>query len=147
MMARKGVKVGKPIDHKHGSNLNTAYGQAEAWKRIMKMDPEIIFINNPSPQSARKMIFPFCLEVITWQCKRNKKFLVTCPEGSYFSQFLYQKKWHKMLSQHLCWERVDLQHFCNCEDKIRNMIVITPMMITIMMFPCLDVCEEEVFQA
>ena len=42
MMARKGVKVGQPIDHKHGSNLNAAYGQAEAWKKIMKMDPEII---------------------------------------------------------------------------------------------------------
>ena len=123
MMARKGIKVGQAIDHKHGSNLNTAYGQAEAWKKIMKMDPEITFINNPSPQSARKMIFRFCFEVIMWQCKRNKKFLVTCPEGSYFSKFLYQKKWHKILSKHLCWERVDLQHFCNCEDKIRNMIV------------------------
>ena len=123
MMARKGVKVGQPIDHKHGSNLNTAYGQAEAWKKIMKMDPEIIFINNPSPQSARKMVFRFCFDVITWQCKRNKKFIVTCPEESYFSLFLDQKRWHKILSKHLCWERVDLQHFCNCEDEIRDMIV------------------------
>ena len=123
MMARKGVKVGQPIDHKHGSNLNTAYGQAEAWKKIMKMDPEIIFINNPSPQSARKMVFRFCFDVITWQCKRNKKFIVTCAEGSYFSLFLDQKRWHKILSKHLCWERVDLQHFCNCEDEIRDMIV------------------------
>ena len=123
MMARKGVKVGQPIDHKHGSNLNTAYGQAEAWKKIMKMDPEIIFINNPSPQSARKMVLRFCFDVITWQCKRNKKFIVTCPEGSYFSLFLDQKRWHKILSKHLCWERVDLQHFCNCEDEIRDMIV------------------------
>ena len=63
-MARKGVKVGPPIDHKHGSNLNTAYGQAEGWKKIKKMDPELIFIHNLSPQSARKMIFRFCLEVI-----------------------------------------------------------------------------------
>ena len=62
MMARKGTKVGQPIDHKHGSNLNTAYGQAEAWKKIKKMDPELIFINNPSPQSARKMIFVFALK-------------------------------------------------------------------------------------
>ena len=123
MMARKGVKVGQPIDHKHGSNLNTAYGQTEAWKKIMKMDPEIIFINNPSPQSARKMVFRFCFDVITWQCKRNKKFIVTCPEGSYFSLFLDQKRWHKILSKHLCWERVDLQHLCNCEDEIRDMIV------------------------
>ena len=123
MMARKGVKVGQPIDHKHGSNLNTAYGQAEAWKKIMKMDPEIIFINNPSPQSARKMVFRFCFDVITWQCKSRKKFIVTCPEESYFSLFLDQKRWHKILSKHLCWERVDLQHFCNCEDEIRDMIV------------------------
>ena len=28
-MARKGVKVGQPIDHEHGSNLNTAYGGLE----------------------------------------------------------------------------------------------------------------------
>ena len=125
MMAGKGVKVGQPIDHKHGSNLNTAYGQAEAWKKIMNMDPETIFINNPSPPSARKMIFRFCFDVITWQCKRNKKFIVTCPEGCYFSLFLDQKRWRKILSKHLCWERVDLQHFCNCEDEIRNMIVHT----------------------
>ena len=59
MMAPKGIKVGQPIDHKHGSNLNTAYGQAEAWKKIKKMDPGFIFINNPSPQSAREMIFRF----------------------------------------------------------------------------------------
>ena len=123
MMARKGVKVGPPIDHKHGSNLNTAYGQAEAWKKIMKMDPEIILINNPSPQSARKMVFRFCFDVIIWPCKGNKKFIVTCPAGSYFPLFLDQKRWRKILSKHLCWERVDLQHFCNCEDEIRNMIV------------------------
>ena len=61
--------------------------------------------------------------MITWQCKRNKKFFVTCPEGSYFSLFLDQMRWHKILSKHLCWERVDLQHFCNCKDEIRNMIV------------------------
>jgi len=123
MMARKGVQVGQPIDHKHGSNLNTACGRAEAWEKIMKMDREIIFINNPSPQSARKMIFRFCFEVIIRQCKRNEKFIVTCPEGSYFSRFLDQKRWHKVLSKPLCWVRVDLQHFCNCEDKMRNMIV------------------------
>ena len=123
MMARKGVKGGQPIDHKHGSNLNTAYGQAEAWKKIKKMDPELIFINNPSPQSARKMIFRFCLEVIIWQCKRKKKFIVTCPEQSYFAQYMDQKRWHKVLNTNLCWERVDLQHFCNCHDKIRSMEV------------------------
>ena len=39
MMARKGVQVGQPIDRKHGSNLNTAYGPAEAWEKNLKMDP------------------------------------------------------------------------------------------------------------
>ena len=123
MMARKGVKAAQPIDHKHGSNLNTAYGQAEAWKKIVKMDPELIFINSPSIHllSPHARWF-FDFDVITWQCKRNKKFIVTCPEGSYFSLFLDQKRWHKILSKHLCWERVDLQHFCNCKDEIRNMI-------------------------
>ena len=123
MMARKGVKVGQPIAHKHVSNLNTAYGQAEAWKKIKKMVPEVFFINNPSPQSARRMIFRFCLEVIIWQCKRNKKFIVKCPEGSYFSKFLGQKRWHQVFSMHLCWEPVDIQHFCKCEEEIRHMIV------------------------
>ena len=69
------------------------------------------------------MIFRFCFDVITWQCQRNKKFIATCPEGSYFSLFLDKKRWRKILSKHLCWERVDLQHFCNCEDEIRNMTV------------------------
>ena len=35
-----------------------------------------------------------------------------------FSLFLDQKRWRKIVSKHLCWERVDLQHFCNCEDEI-----------------------------
>ena len=64
-----------------------------------EMDPEIIFINNPSPQSARKMVFRFCFDVITWQCNRNKKFIVTCPEGSYFSLFLDQKRMAQDLEQ------------------------------------------------
>ena len=123
MMARKGIKVGRPIGHKHGSNLNTAYGHAEAWKKIKKMDPELIFINNPSPQSARNMIFRFCLEVIIWECKRKKKFIVTCPEQSYFAQFLDQKRWHEVLDSRLCWERVDIQRFCNCHDKLKDMKV------------------------
>ena len=106
IMVRKGIEVGQPIDHKHGSNVYTAYGQAEAWKKFKKMDPELIFINNPSPHSARKMIFRFRLEVIIWQFKRKKKFIVTCPEQSYFAQFLDQKRWHKVLNSHLCWERV-----------------------------------------
>ena len=88
-----------------------------------KMDPELIFINNPSPQSARKMIFRFCLEVIIWQCKRKKKFIVTCPEQSYFAQYLDKKRWHKVLNTNLCGERVGLQHFCNCHGKIRSMEV------------------------
>ena len=130
MMARKRVKVGQPIDHKHGSNLNTAYGQAEAWKKIKKMDPEIIFISNPSPQSARKIIFRFCFDVITWQCRRNKKFIVTCPEGSYFSLFLDQKRWHKILSKHLRWERVDLHIFAIVKMRFETWLYITLMMIT-----------------
>lgn len=78
----KRVKVGQPLDHKHGSNLNTAYRQAEAWKKIKEMDPEVLLINNPSPQAAGAMVFRFCLglEVIIWQCKKNKTFIVTCPE-------------------------------------------------------------------
>ena len=53
----------------------------------------------------------------------RKKFIVTCPEQSYFAQFLDQKRWHKVLNSHLCWERVDIQHFCNCHDKIKDMKV------------------------
>ena len=123
MMARKGIKAGQSIDHKHGSNLNTAYGQAEAWKKIKKMDPELICINNPSPQLARKMVFHYCLEVTIWQCKREKKFIVTCPEQSFLAQYLDQKRSHKVLNSHLCWERVDIQHFCNCHEKIKGIKV------------------------
>ena len=36
---------------------------------------------------------------------------------------LDQKSWRKVFSKHSCRERVDLQHFCNCEDKIRSMRV------------------------
>ena len=48
---------------------------------------------------------------------------MTCPERSYFAQFLDQKRWHKILNSHLCWERVDIRHFCNCHDKIKDLKV------------------------
>ena len=147
MMARKRVKVGQPIDHKHGSNLNTAYGQAEAWKKIKKMDPEIIFISNPSPQSARKIIFRFCFDVITWQCRRNKKFIVTCPEGSYFLLFLDQKRWHKILSKHLRWERVDLHIFAIVKMRFETWLYITLMMITNKTVHGLNTWRRKMFSA
>ena len=49
------------FDH-NGSNLNTSLGQAEAWKKKTKMYLELILINNPSPQSARKMCLVFVLK-------------------------------------------------------------------------------------
>ncbi len=104
-MARKGAKVGQPIDHEHGSNLNTAYGQAEAWKNKRKMDRGLILINSPSPQSARTLIFRVCLVMIISQCKHKKKLVVTCPEQSCFANVLDQKRWHKVLNPHVCWER------------------------------------------
>jgi len=55
--------------------------------------------------------FFVCVEVIIWQCKRNKKFIVASPAQSYLSQFLDQKRWHKVLNTHLRWERVDIQSF------------------------------------
>lgn len=68
------------------------------------------------------MIFRFCLEVMIWQCKRKNKVVVTCPEH-FLRSFLDQKRWHKCLSSHLCWERVDIQHFCNCSDTMKDLKV------------------------
>lgn len=49
MMARKGAKVGQPIDHKHGSHVNTAYGPAEAWEKIKSsVSQKIVFVLNCS---------------------------------------------------------------------------------------------------
>ena len=103
-------------------NLNTAYGQAEAWKKIVKMDPETIFINNPSSHSARKMIFRFCLDVIIWQCKKQEIHCDMSWRTLHLTMFRPEEM-PKVLSKHLRWERVDLQHFCNCEDEIRSMLV------------------------
>ena len=47
--------------------------------------------------------------MIIWQCASKNKFVMTCPEQSYFAQFLDRRRWRKVLNTHLCWERVDIQ--------------------------------------
>lgn len=59
--------------------------------------------------------------IFLWQCK--KKIIVTCPEKSYVSNFIDQKKWNKVLNMHVCRELIDLQHVCNCDDEIKDMII------------------------
>ena len=113
MMARKGVKVGQPIDHKHGSNFNAAFGQSLAWKTIKKMIPEPI-LSTLHLLSQQGRWFPvFILKSSYGSVKGKKKFVVTCPEQFYFAQFLDQKRWHKVLNSHLWWKRMDIQHPCN----------------------------------
>ncbi len=121
MITRKGVKVGQPIYQKHGSNLNTAYGQADAWEKIKKMDPELLFINNPSRQSARNSFF-VVLKGSYGNVSAKRSSLWQVLNNLILHSFL-TRRWHKVLNSHLCWERVDIQHFCNCPDKIKDLKV------------------------
>ena len=50
-MSRLNMKVGEPIDHKHGWSFNSKTKQYQVWKQLEKLDPEYVLITNPSPNS------------------------------------------------------------------------------------------------
>ena len=70
-----------------------------------------------------RWFFDFVLKWSIGNVNAKKKFIVTCPEQSFFAQYLDQKRWRKVLNSHFCWERVDIQHFCYCHVKIKDMKV------------------------
>ena len=87
-MARLNMKVGEPIDHKHGWSFNSKKKQNQVWKQLVNLDPEYVLITNPSPNSWKYSVFKFCLDVMQWQVDRGKGFLVIAPPDSGFAQFL-----------------------------------------------------------
>ena len=42
------MKVGEPIDHKHGWSFKSKTKQYQAWKQLEKLDPEYVLITGPS---------------------------------------------------------------------------------------------------
>ena len=50
-VSRLNMKVGEPIDHKHGWSFNSKTKQYQVWRQLEKLDPEYVLITNPSPNS------------------------------------------------------------------------------------------------
>ena len=74
-MSRLNMKVGEPIDHKHGWSFNSITKQYQVWKQLEKLDPEYVLITNPSPNSWKYSVYNFCLDVMKWQLDRGKRFV------------------------------------------------------------------------
>ena len=123
-MARLNMKVGEPIDHKHGWSFNSKTKQYQVWKQLEKLDPEYVLITNPSPNSWKDSVFKFCLEVMQWQVGRGKGFLVISPPDSGFAQFLTMKKLQKnrILYNIGCFH-LDMTNYCHCDPSIKNLRV------------------------
>ena len=102
-MSQLNMKVGEPIDHKHGWSFNSKTKQYQVWKQLEKLDPEYVLITNPSPNSWKYSVYKFCLDVMKWQLDRGKGFLVITPPDSGFAQFLTWKKHQK--------DRIKLSHW------------------------------------
>ena len=94
-MSRMNMKVGEPIDHKHGWSFNSKTKQYQVWKQLEKLDPEYVLITNPSPNSWMYSVYKFCLDVMKWQLDRGKGFLVITPPDSRFAQSVTWKKHQK----------------------------------------------------
>ena len=92
------MKVGEPIDHKHGWSVNSKTKQYQVSNQLEQLDPEYVFITNPSPNSWKHSTYKFCLEVMKWQLSRGKDFLVIVitPPNSGFAHFM---KRHRLDSQ------------------------------------------------
>ena len=123
-MARLNMKVGEPIDHKHGWSFNSKKKQNQVWKQLEKLDPEYVLITNPSPNSWKYSVFKFCLDVMKWQVDRGKGFLVIAPPDSGFAQFLAWKKLQKdRIKYHIGCFNLDMTNYCRCDPPIKNLRV------------------------
>ena len=123
-MARLNMKVGEPIDHKHGWSFNSKKKQNQVWKQLEKLDPEYVLITNPSPNSWKYSVFKFCLDVMKWQADRGKGFLVIAPPDSGFAQFLAWKKFQKdRIKYHIGCFNLDMTNYCRCDPSIKNLRV------------------------
>ena len=123
-MSRLNMKVGEPIDHKHGWSFNSKTKQYQVWKQLEKLDPEYVLITNPSPNSWKYSVFKFCLDVMKWQVDRGKGFLVITPPDSGFAQFLTWKKFEKdRILYHIGCFHLDMTNYCHCDPSIKNLRV------------------------
>ena len=123
-MARLNMKVGEPVDHKHGWSFNSKKKQNQVWKQLEKLDPEYVLITNPSPNSWKYSVFKFCLDVMKWQVDRGKGFLVIAPPDSGFAQFLAWKKHQKdRIKYHIGCFNLDMANYCRCDPSIKNLRV------------------------
>ena len=127
MMSRLNMKVGEPIDHKHGGSFNSKTKLYHVWNQLEKLDPEYVLITNPAPNSWRYSTYQFCLEVMKWQISRGKGFLVIMPPDAGFAQFLkrYKSDSRKKdtLKLHLGRHRFDMTKFYNCDPKNSELFV------------------------
>ena len=92
MMSRMNMKVGEPIGHKHGWSFNSKTKLYQVWNQLEKLDPEYVFITNPSPNTWRHSTYKFCLEVTKWQISRGKGFLIIMPPDAGLAHFLKRYK-------------------------------------------------------
>ena len=126
-MPRMNIKVGEPIDHKHGWSFNSKTKQYQVGNQLETLDPEFVLITNPSLNSWKHSVYQFCLEVMTWQVNRGKVFLVITPPGSGFAHSVrrYQldsRKWCK-LKMYLGCLHIDMTKYCRCDPSIKEMRV------------------------
>ena len=123
-MSRLNMKVGEPIDHKHGWSFNSKPMQYQVWKPLGKFDPEYVLITNPSPNSWKYSVFKFCLDVMKWQVDRGRDFLVIPLPDSRFPQFLTGMKFEKdRILYHIGCFHPDMANCCHCDPSIKNLRV------------------------
>ena len=128
-MSRLNMKVGEPIDHKHGwsFSFNSKTKQYQVRNQLERLDPEYVLITNPSPNSWKHSTYKFCLKVMTWQLSRGKGFLVITPSDLGFAHFMkrYRLDSHKQdtLKSYLGCLNIDMTKHCRCDPSIKNLCV------------------------
>ena len=127
MMSRMNMKVGEPIDHKHGWSFNSKTKLYQVWNQLEKLDPEYVLITNPSPNAWRHSTYNFCLEVMKWQISRGKGFLIIMPPDSGFAHFLTRYKLDSRkrdtLKLYLACHYFDMNKYCRCDPNISTLLV------------------------
>ena len=121
-MSNMDMKVGIPIDHKHGFSLHSKKKQLEAWRQLESLDPEYVLITNPSPIAWKHSVFQFCLEVMLWQHERGKGFVVITPPDSGFAHFLNTRwKLKDRIKRALSCTHLDMSNYITCDPSISTL--------------------------
>ena len=122
-MSRLNMKVGEPIDHKHGWSFNSETKQYQGWKQLEKLDPEFVLITNPSPNSWKYSLTSSALMWWNGSLIEEKVSLWSHHLIQDLLSFCLGRHQNDRIKYHIGCLHIDMTNCCRCDPSIKDMRV------------------------